>query len=143
MEELTTYKVTFIEGKNEWIFQYRKTDGVIYQFINLKGNRILQLLNNAQFPQSIEMIEQWTKHKKILTIELVLDNYDFQAFWEKYDLKVKKDLAEKVFNKLTLVDKIKCFNILPKYDSSLAKTGQSKAHLSSWLNAKRYNDEYK
>lgn len=140
--ELTTYKVTFKETADEWLFQYRNSDGIIYSFVNLKGNRILNLLSKGQFPDTKDMMEQWTQYKQFVTIELILEDYSFDAFWEKYNLKRKKELSQKAFEKLDLVTKIKCFAILPKYDAELLKTGHSKAHLVTWINQKRYNDEY-
>lgn len=142
MENYTTYKVTFKETADEWLFQYRNSDGVIYSFINLKGNRILNLIHKGQFPDTKEMMEQWTKYKQFVSIELILEDYSFEAFWEKYGLKRKKEHSEKAFEKLDLVSKIKCFSVLPKYEAELIKTGQAKAHLVTWLNQKRYNDEY-
>lgn len=142
MEQLTTYKVTFKETADEWVFQYRSTDGVIYSFFNIKGVRVLKLLHNVQFPGTKKEMEEWTKYKQLVTIELVLEDYSFDTFWTKYNLKVKKEAAEKAWKKLDLVDTIKCFNKLSKYDEFLAKSGQAKAHLVTWLNQKRWNDEY-
>jgi hypothetical protein len=142
MEEYTTYEVTFIETKEKWIFQYRKTDGILHCFINSPGTGFINLLRKQTFPESITMIEAWAKFKKIVTIELKIDDYSFDAFWKKYNFKVKKEASEKAFEKLTLVEKIKCFNALKKYDEFLAKTGQAKAHLVTWINQKRFNDEY-
>lgn len=140
--ELTTYKVTFIQTSDEWIFQFRKSDGVIYSFTNLKGSRILNLFKNRQFPETVDLIEQWVKLKNIVKVELVLDDYSFETLWNLYGLKVKKDKSEKAFNKLSFVDKVKCFAKLPQYDAYLVKTGQAKAHLVTWINGKRYDDEY-
>lgn len=142
MEEVITYKVTFKETADEWLFQYRSIDGVIYSFFNLKGKRILKLFENVQFPGTKIDMENWTKYKQLVTIELVLDDYSFDAFWLRYNLKVKKELAQKAFDKLSLVDKIKCFNRLSKYDEFLAQTRQAKAHMVTWINQKRFNDEY-
>ncbi len=139
--ELTTYKVTFKETADEWLFQYRP-DGIIYSFTNIKGIRILKLFVNYQFTQSKDMIEQWTKYKNTVTIELMLEDYSFDSFWEKYNLKVKKEPSQKAFEKLSLVDKIKCFAKLKDYDAHLTKTGVAKAHMVTWINQKRYNDEY-
>ena len=101
MEQLTTYKVTFKETADEWLFQYRKTDDIIYSFFNLKGSRILKLLDNNQFPGTVSRMEEWTKFKKAVTIELILDDYSFEAFWKAYNLKLKKELSQKAFEKLS------------------------------------------
>lgn len=142
MEDYITYKVTFKETADEWLFQYR-TDGVIYSFFNIKGNRMLTLLDNNQFPGLKERVEDWAlNYKAKITVELMLEDYSFEAFWTKYNLKVKKELSQKAFEKLNLVDKILCFAKLQKYDESLVKTKQNKAHMVTWINQKRYNDEY-
>lgn len=140
--ELTTYKVTFIESADEWIFQFRKSDGIIYSFVNLKGSRILNLFKNRKFPETVDLIEQWVKLKNLVRVELILDDYSFENFWNLYGLKVKKDKSEKAFNSLSFVDKVKCFAKLPHYNAFLQRTGQSKAHLVTWINGKRYEDEY-
>lgn len=142
MSELITYKVTFKETADEWLFQYKNSDGVIHSFYNLKGVRVLKLFDNGQFPGTKNEIENWTKYKQLVTIEMVLDDYSFEAFWKVYNLKVKKEPSEKAFEKLSLVDKIKCFNGLKKYDEFLAKSSQAKAHMVTWINQKRFNDEY-
>ncbi|GEP52355.1 hypothetical protein FNO01nite_30270 [Flavobacterium noncentrifugens] len=67
---------------------------------------------------------------------------NFDTLWELYALKRKRELSEKAFNKLSEGDKVKCFLAIKPYNKDLAKTGQSKAHLVTWINQKRYNDEY-
>lgn len=143
MEEYTTYEVTFKETKDKWIFQYRKTDGILHCFINLTGTGFIKLLRKQTFPENIDLIESWSKYKHLVTIELKLDDYKFETFWDKYNLKQKRDFAEKAYNNLDLVDKIKCFAKLPSYDAFLAKTRQNKALMVTWINQKRYNDEFK
>lgn len=142
MGEYITYEVTFIATKDRWIFQYRKSDRILHCFINLSGTGFFKLLDKNTFPRDISMIEDWTKYKKIVTIELKLEDYSFESFYNKYGLKRKGELARKAWEKLDLTTKIKCFNVLPKYEADLVKTGQAKAHLITWLNQKRYNDEY-
>lgn len=95
MEDYTTYEVTFIATKEKWIFQYRKSDGILHCFINLKGSSFINLLRKQTFPENVQMIEDWAKFKKIVTIELKLEDYSFEAFWTKYNLKVKKELSQK------------------------------------------------
>lgn len=142
MEDYTTYEVTFIETKEKWIFQYRKTDGILHCFINLKGSSFINLLRKQTFPENVQMIEDWAKFKKIVTIELKLEDYSFESFWSSYNLKVKKELSQKAYEKLDLVSKIKCFSKLKEYDAFLTRTGQAKAHMVTWINQKRFNDEY-
>jgi hypothetical protein len=145
MEEnnYVTYEVAFKETKEKWVFQYRKLDGNLQAFFNdPKGIGIFNLFKKRTFPETIAMIEEWSKYKHIVTIELKLDDYSFESLYNKYGLKKKGDLAKIVYEKLDLPTKIKIFNSLPKYEADLAKTGQAKAHLVTWLRQKRYNDEY-
>lgn len=93
--ELTTYKVTFKETADEWLFQYRNSDGIIYSFVNLKGNRILNLLSKGQFPDTKDMMEQWTQYKQFVTIELILEDYSFDALG-KIQLEAKKNYLKRL-----------------------------------------------
>lgn len=145
MEEnkYVTYEVTFKETKEKWVFQYRKSDGNLHSFFNdPKGIGIFNLFKKRTFPETVAMIEEWSQYKHIVTIELKLEDYSFEALYNKYGLKRKGDLAKKAYEKLDLPTKIKVFNVIPKYEADLVKTGQAKAHLVTWLNQKRYNDEY-
>jgi hypothetical protein len=142
MEEYTTYEVTLIATKDKWIFQYRKSDGILHCFLNLKGSGFSNLLRKQTFPENIAMIEAWSKFKKIVTIELKLDDYKFNSLWDKYNLKQKREQSEKAFNSLDFVDKIKCFSKLASYDAYLARTKINKALLVTWINQKRFNDEF-
>lgn len=142
--EFITYRVIFKETKETWIFQYRNEDKFIHSWFNSdKGTRIKKLFSNGKFPYDIEMMETWTNYKELVTIQLVLDDYSFEAFWEKYNLKQKKEFAEKAFNKLSLVDKIKSFAKLSSYDAYVIAKGINKQLMVTWINQKRYNDEFK
>lgn len=59
MEEYITYEVTFIETKEKWIFQYRKSDKILHCFINLKGSSFINLLRKQTFPENVEMIDRF------------------------------------------------------------------------------------
>lgn len=138
-----TYTVK-IENGDIWQFKYN-LNGFLIAFNVLEGE-ISQahsdwLFVKGKFPYLEEKIIEWQKKFKQLIIEVVEFDLSFDNFWKKYDLKVKKELSEKAWNKLPDADKIKCFLRLKKYNQSLLKSNQSKAHLVTWLNQKRYNDE--
>jgi hypothetical protein len=69
------------------------------------------------------------------------NDLSFENFWKVYNLKVKKEASQKAYEKLSLEDKAKCFLKHKQYEDFLKKTGQAKAHLVTWINQKRYNDE--
>jgi len=138
-----TYTVK-IENGDIWQFKYN-LNGFLIAFNVLEGE-ISQvhsdwLFVKGKFPYVEDKIKEWQKKLKQLTIEVVEFDLSFDNFWKKYDLKVKKESSEKAWNKLPDADKIKCFLRLKKYNDRLAVTGQAKAHLVTWINQKRYNDE--
>jgi hypothetical protein len=138
-----TYTVK-IENGDIWQFKYN-LNGFLIAFNVLEGE-ISQahsdwLFVKGKFPYLEDKIKEWQKKLKQLTIEVSDFDLSFDGFWKKYDLKVKKDSSEKAWNKLSDQDKIKCHLRLKIYNQNLLRTGQAKAHLVTWLNQKRYNDE--
>lgn len=141
MEKTYTVK---IEKGDIWQFKYN-LNGFLIAFSVVEGE-ISQahsdwLFVKGKFPYLESKIKEWQKNLKQLTIEVVDFDLSFECFWKKYDLKIKKELSEKAWNKLPDQDKIKCFLQLKKYNTNLARTNQAKAHLVTWINQKRYNDE--
>jgi hypothetical protein len=55
---------------------------------------------------------------------------------------VNKEKSEKAFGKLSPGEKVKCFLSLKAYEKHLKNTQQAKAHLVTFINQKRFNDEY-
>jgi hypothetical protein len=139
--ETTTYKVTYLETHDEWVFKY-DLNGMLVFFENIQGNKILDLFLKNQFPFTESMVQAWHKYKKLIKIEIILSDLSFEAFWKKYNLKVKKEAAQKAYAKLNDAEILLCFQNLKNYEDHLVKTGQAKAHLVTWLNGKRYFDEY-
>ncbi|MBF2710036.1 hypothetical protein [Flavobacterium soyangense] len=139
----TTYTVKMQSG-SVWQFKYNLT-GILIYFNVMEGDlsekqeKFLYL--NGKFPWKESHIKEWTKLYKTTTVEVGEPDLSFENFWKRYDLKVKKEASEKAWNKLSDGDKIKCFLRLKKYNTNLARTNQAKAHLVTWLNQKRYNDE--
>lgn len=139
----TTYTVKMKSG-GVWQFKYN-LKGVLIFFNVLDGDltdkqeKFLYL--DGKFPWKEEFIKKWAKLYPHATVEIGEADLSFDNFWKRYDLKVKKELSEKAWNKLNDADKIKCFLRLKKYNQILASSGQSKAHLVTWINQKRFNDE--
>lgn len=143
MELVTTYTVKLQFG-GVWQFKYN-LNGVLIFFNVMEGNlsdkqeKFLYL--DGKFPWKETHIKQWSKLYKHATVEVGEPDLSFENFWKRYDLKVKKELSEKAWKKLNDADKIKCFLRLKQYNLSLVKSNQAKAHLVTWINQKRYNDE--
>ena len=148
MEQLTTYRAKGKEIGLVFLFKYN-LNGNLREFKIENGDlneEQIKWLFSVRFPAFEKMIkEYWMKNdnvKKIFVVECSPADLSFDAFWKLYDLKVNKEKSEKAWNKLTEADKIKCFIALKNYNKHLADTRQAKAHLVTWLNQKRYNDEY-
>lgn len=139
----TTYTVKMKSG-SVWQFKYN-LKGVLIHFNVMEGDltdkqeKFLYL--EGKFPWKETHIKAWSKLYPHATVEVGEADLSFDNFWKRYDYKVKKELSEKAWNKLNDADKIKCFLRLKKYNQILASSGQAKAHLVTWINQKRFNDE--
>lgn len=139
----TTYTVKMQSG-GVWQFKYN-LNGVLIYFNVMEGDltdkqeKFLYL--DGKFPWKEAQIKDWSKLYPHTRVEVGEADLSFDNFWKRYDYKVKKELSEKAWNKLNDADKIKCFLRLKKYNQNLAQTGQAKAHLVTWINQKRFNDE--
>lgn len=148
MEQLTTYRAKGKELGLVFLFKY-DLNGNLREFKIEEGDlnaAQMKWLFSGNFPAhesimgSVWMKEE--KYKKVFQVEKFIADISFEAFWKLWDLKVKKEHSEKAWNKLKEADKIKCFLNHKKYQEHLIRTGQAKAHLVTWLNQKRFNDEY-
>lgn len=148
MEQLTTYRV---KGKTiglTFLFKYY-LNGALKSFEIVEGElneQQIGWLYSPNFPATeTDIIQVWAKakyHIKHFTVEKFAADLSFDAFWKIYDLKINKEKSQKAYEKLSEADKIKCFLAHPKYLKHLQLTGQAKAHLVTWINQKRFNDEY-
>ena len=147
MESLTTYRAT---GKTIGLVLLFKYDlkGNLREFKIEEGeltNEQMIWLYSERFPANEQLIKRWStndNYKKVFTVEKFIADLSFESFWKIWDLKVKRENSEKAWNKLNEADRIKCFLNYKNYQRHLNLTGQAKAHLVTWLNQKRYNDEY-
>jgi hydroxymethylpyrimidine pyrophosphatase-like HAD family hydrolase len=85
---------------------------------------------------------QEERYKKVFKVEKSAADLSFEAFWNIWGLKLKREHSEKAWNKLKESEKIKCFLNVKSYFNHLTRSGENKAHLVTWLNQKRFNDEY-
>jgi hypothetical protein len=146
--ELTTYTVKSKKKGLIFLFKY-DLNGHLKAFEILEGElnpRQIRWLFSTNFP-SDEIIMKTVWQKK----QFVTDKFeiikaapvlDFENFWNIYNNKVKKFEAEKSYNKLKEPDKIRCFLAIKGYEKYLAKTGVAKAHLSTFINQRYFEDEW-
>ena len=147
MEQLTTYTVKSKEKGLIFLFKYC-LNGHLKGFEILEGelSAAQQHWLFAHFPgNESNMKIMWQKDKlytdkfEIVKATPVLD---FENLWNIYNNKVKKFEAEKSYNKLKEPDKIRCFLAIKGYDKYLAKSGVAKAHLSTFINQRYFQDEW-
>lgn len=148
MEQCTTYRARGKEIGLTFLFKY-SLNGDLKAFEIAEGvldDKQMSWLFSPRFPATERLIKNnWINNVELRTkFELTVSPADvsFEAFWKLYNLKVKREASEKAWNRLSEADKIKCFLALPRYEANLKLTGQAKAHLVTWINQKRYNDEY-
>jgi hypothetical protein len=68
---------------------------------------------------------------------------DFNEFWDAFAYKVSKPQSIKAFKEaLELTDLGTILAAIVRYHAQLARSGRESAHPSSWLNQKRWLDEY-
>lgn len=149
MEQLTTYRAKGNEIGLVFLFKY-DLNGNLREFKieegDLNADQMKWLFAGANFPanesimRSVWMVDP--KYKKVFKVEPSPADLSFESFWKIWNLKVKKEASEKAWNKLKEADVIKCFLNHKNYQNHLDKTRQAKAHLVTWLNQKRFNDEY-
>lgn len=76
-------------------------------------------------------------------ITYVPDNDElFESFWREYPRKDSKERARKSWQKLTVVERKLAFERLPNYIAFKETSKESWAMCSTWLNQKRWQDEY-
>jgi hypothetical protein len=146
MEQLTTYTIKSKNSSNIWIFKYH-LNGVLESFKALDGiltqRQVEWLFIKGKFPHQEQHIKDWQKNLKA-NFEITVGEPDlsFEALWRLYDHKIKRFESEKAFNKMKPADVIRCFQMVKYYDNYVAKTKVGKAHLSTFINKRYFEDEW-
>ena len=148
MELLTTYRA---KGKTiglEFLFKYDLNGNLkVFEIVDgeLNGEQ-MQWLCSSNFPATEEIIKtNWIKldkYKKVFEITTSPAVITFEALWNLYDYKVKRFDAEKSFSKLKEHEVIKCFTSIPGYNKYLQRKQIAKAHLSTFINRRYFEDDY-
>lgn len=147
MEQLTTYTVKSKEKGLIFLFKY-DLNGHLKAFEILEGELTpaQQSWLFAHFPSNESQMKIVWQKTKVFTdkFEIIKATpvLDFENLWNIYNNKVKKFEAEKSYNKLKEPDKIRCFLAIKGYDKYLAKAGVAKAHLSTFINQRYFEDEW-
>ena len=149
MEQFTTYRAKGKEIGLVFLFKYDlKGNLKLFEIAEgeLNANQMKWLFASANFPADESIMRSiWMKDKKYLKvfeIEKSVANLSFEALWNLYDNKVKKFESEKSFKKLKEADIIKCFLAVPGYNKYLQRKGVAKAHLSTFINQRYFEDDW-
>lgn len=149
MEQFTTYRAKGKEIGLVFLFKYDlKGNLKLFEIAEgeLNAQQMKWLFASANFPADESIMRSiWMKDKKYLKvfeIEKSVANLSFEALWNLYDNKVKKFESEKSFKKLKEADIIKCFLSIPGYNKYLQRKGVAKAHLSTFINQRYFEDDW-
>lgn len=144
MNLTTTYTVKMQNG-SVWVFKYN-LNGILVYFDVLEGelsqNQQDFLYPQGNFPWKELQIKEWSKRFKTAIVEVGERDISFEALWNLYNHKVKKFECEKAFKKLKEQEVILCFLSIPGYNKYLQKKGTAKAHLSSYINQRYFEDDW-
>ncbi len=145
-DQLITYTVKSKNSATVWRFKYH-LNGTLNEFKVLEGIpsevQFNWLFKKGNFPYYETQIKEWeTKLKANFEIVKGEPVLTFEALWDKYNLKVKRIESEKAFKKLKEADVIKCFLAVPGYDKYLQRKGTGKAHLSTFINQRYFEDDW-
>lgn len=82
------------------------------------------------------------KHPKV-TVQPIEEDLSFEAFWERYDLKVgKKDRAKKLWTQLPDMDKHQALKAIPRYNMWLIEKGINKVYPETYLSQRRFENAF-
>lgn len=149
MEQFTTYRAKGKEIGLVFLFKYDlKGNLKLFEIAEgeLNAQQMKWLFASANFPADESIMRTiWMKeikYLKVFEIEKSVANLSFEALWNLYDNKVKKFESEKSFKKLKEADIIKCFLAIPGYNKYLQRKGVAKAHLSTFINQRYFEDDW-
>ena len=91
-------------------------------------------------PKTKKQLDKLVKVVKKFSISEISPDLSFENFYNLYDNKVKKKMAESAWKRMSKIDKQKALAYIPTYNSRLNASGHAKAHPSSYLNQQYFND---
>ena len=146
MEQTTNYTVKSKNSDNGWTFKY-DLNGLLLEFKRLEGilsdNQVQWFFFKGNFPYKEVQIKEWIGKLKVnFEITIGTPDLSFEALWNLYNYKIKRVESEKCFNKLKEADVIKLFLEVPKYNKYMTKKTHDKAHLSTFINKRMFEDDF-
>lgn len=140
----TTYTVTGNYHPIYWVFKYH-LNGALAAFIIQEGELTEKqqewLFKSGEFPYHETQIKTW-KNSKVFNLEIGEPDLSFETFWTAYNHKIKKQLTQKAWSRLSRKDKMDALTAIKAYDGYLKRKGTAKAHGATYINQRYWEDAY-
>ncbi len=134
------------KGKMVLHVEYDRKTGQLLSATLPLGLTVEQLIFiKENLPITIDELEYiWKSRYRMFNYKTVEEDLSFNNFWNKYNYKVgNKARAEKLWEKLSDKDRVEVFIGVLKYDRYLSEhPGLGKAHATTFLNQRRWENEY-
>lgn len=144
IEPVTIYTVKVRKQSIVWEFHY-DLEGFLTNFKIIQGRlnekQKVWLFHPARFPYTENSINSW---KAVKTFELIKGqpNLDFTTFYNLYRYKVGKLEAQRAWKKLNKADQLKAIKQIKAYEGFLHRKRIEKVHPATYLNKRRFDDEF-
>lgn len=144
-EIVTTYTVKGRKTSIIWEFKY-DLNGLLSNFKIVEGELDDQqkkwLFYYTRFPYTENKIKSWDKVYKNFEVVIGEPDLSFDTFWNLYNYKVGKLQAKKAWDKLSKSDQLKAIKQIKAYDGMLYRKKIQKANPATYLNQRRFDDEF-
>lgn len=143
----TIYTVKSIQDGYIWQFKYT-LNGDLKSFEILEGtlsaNQMKWLFSSSNFAANESIMKTvWMQNlKKNFEITIGAPDLSFEAFWSLYNHKVKRVVSEKAWERINQKDRMEAIKGIKPYDNYLARKGIGKAHASTYINQRYWEDNH-
>ena len=136
------YLVIYKKTQAELLFEYNDKGFLKAFSSDIQAVQSTVDFYRQKFPFTASDIDYYKNHQEF-TVKLVAQDLGFKNFWNTYAHKVgNKKRAEKLWDALTEVEKVKALSYLKTYDRHLIENrGISKLYPETYLNQKRFNND--
>lgn len=144
MEPVTTYIIKGKQYPTLWEFRY-DLNGLLTQFKVVEGTLTEKQTRwlGEHFPFTEKHMQLWTNiYPEYFDFTVGEPDLSFETFWNTYNHKVKKVMAENAWKRLSNRDKMEALAGIKPYNGYLHRKGIAKAHPSTYLNQRYWEDNY-
>lgn len=126
-------------SKGEVILEYNKENFLKSISFSNDIDEKYYLWIKKNMPYKEKIIKLWKNKSYNIFIKKVPFDLSFNFFWKSYNYKVGKiKMAENIWEKMSLFEKIKAISYIPKYFDHIKKTGHKKAYPTTYLSQKYF-----